>query len=700
MKVRHAWSVALVLALGGCAEGDRERAGQPGAGPGSNGWADEDVSCAVEADCGEGETCEDGVCQPKRCYEAYESLAPLGDYHYFGVDGEIAIVSDVTYVDGFESDDGAYMQSWDLGGEQVVDIAGGNLNGERPHGIAVAMEFSSKVLLNQSDGVSEIDVGIWPVAIATGDVDADGRDELVAFAEDGSIALCDAKLGSCTHASIEGAQGKDVAVADVDRDGRAEPVFLFDLNGASDVVIWNTDAATTGQEESYGWEFNIAPRAMAAGDLDGDLAAEVVLLEDGGWWNWADDKVHVFSPTQEAILGTKGVDGHTKDVAVGDRNSDEKAEVAILRDDHKVQLFASTAPGTLESVLVSDITVGDTQTRMAMLDWDGDSASGRLTSGPELVAGRTVPTTVLLFPPYREDIADGVANVIVGDGQSMDESVSETVSLGVGIMVGFGLETPILEAKVSASLERGIELTHRVTRQLYVSQKFWVDADPDRLGSDYAAVVLSCGCYHRYRYVTDDPAGRIGGSGQTVEMLLPVGGQTILWSSKRYNAMAKAVGTLPIIEVPYRIGDPGSYPTAPQTLDGAPIPEIDMLFPALPSFQVSDIADTGFWFSAAQFETNEVCESIELGVSGSLGAGGVEVELSAKQGWSTGYSITAGTEVTFAGEVPSIPDDPETPEDEFELYRYAFSPYVYRQHYTDPAGQDAGYYVLTYSVGK
>jgi hypothetical protein len=700
MKARHAWSVAVVIALGGCAEGDRERDGQPGAGPGSDAWADEDVACAVETDCGPGETCENGVCQPKRCYEAYDSYAPLGDNHYFGVDGEIAIVSDDTFVDGFEGSNGGYMQSWDLGGEKIVDVAGGNLNGQRPHGIAVATEFSSTVLLNQSDGLSELDVGIWPAAIATGDVDADERDELVVFASDGSIALCDVEKKSCVHASIDGAQGKDVAVADVDGDGRAEPIFLFDLNGASDVVVWNPDAAETGQEESYGWELNIAPRAMAAGDIDGDAVAEVLLLEDGGWWNWADDKVHVFSPKQEAILGSQGVNGHTKDVAVGDRNSDDVAEVAILRDDHKVQLFKGSGPGQLESIMVSDITVGETAQRMAMLDWDGDSASGKLVEGPELISGRAVPTVVALLPPYPQGVADGVANVLVGDGQNMDESIEDSVSLGVGVMVGYGIETPILEAKVSASLERSIEITHRVTRSIYVSQKFWVDADPERLGQDFAAVVLSCGCYHRYRYLTEDPANRIGGSGQVVEMLLPVGGQTILWSSKRYNAMAKAVGNLPLIDVPYRVGDPSSYPVEPETLASEPIPDVDMLFPELPSFQVSDIADTGFWFSATKFETNEVAESIEMGLTGSLGAGGLEVELSAKAGYSTGYSITVGKEVTFAGEVPAIPDDPETPEDEFSIYHYSFTPHVYRQHYADFAGADAGYYVLTYSVGQ
>jgi hypothetical protein len=696
--MRKHWLAALLLLVPvGCVATDD---GERFDGPGNRPWNEESVTCTTDEECGADEACENGVCQMRRCAGDYESLAPLGQNHYFGTDGEIAVVSDQSFIDSFEATSGGYIDSLELEGEQVIDVAGGNLTGERPQGIVVALAGSSRVLVAQSGSVRELDVGVVPAAIATGDVDADSLDELVAFGADGSIALCEVETSSCQHATIDGAAGRDAAVADVDGDGFAEPIFLFDLGGQSEIIIWNPNAETTGQEASYGWQFNVAPRAMAAGDLDGDRVAEVVLLEDGGWWGWADDRVHLFSVTQEDFLGSQDVDGETHDVAVGDRNSDDVAEVAILRQDHMLEVFTSPSPGTLSSTLVAPITVGDSADRLAMLDWDGDSASGKLVSGPELVTGSAVPTMVVMFPPYDASLSDGVSSLWVGNSMDSSESTSDTVSLSLGVMVGFGLETPIFEAKVSASLERSISVTKTVSRSMSIGQRWSVEPNPEMLGFDYAGVVMSCGCYHRYRYETEDPADRIGGSGQIVEIFIPVGGQTLMWSSKRYNAAAAALGTMPPIDVPLRIGEPGSYPATPTTLSGEPIPQEDLVFPDVPAYPVSDVAATSFWLSASESETNEVAESIEMGVSGSIGALGAEVEVSAGVGFSTGYAITVGSEATFSGDIPAIFDDPATPEDEYSVNRYNFTPHVYRHHYLDQQGEDAGYYVLTFSVSR
>jgi len=243
-----------------------------------------------------------------RCGETYSSTAPMGDNHFFGTDGELAVVSDDFFIDGFESTDGKYLNSWDLQNtSKVIDVAGGNLHGKRPHTIAVAIDGSDKVLLNGPEGLGEINVGMWPKALAIGDVDADGIDELVAFGANGDIALCQVDKKKCSSASIDGVQGKDVAVADVDGDGFAEAIFLLEYSDKTDIIVWNTDADTTGQEQTVGWQLNFPVRAISAGDTNGNGVAEVAALEDGGWWGWKDDKVHLFSPATEQIILTKGV---------------------------------------------------------------------------------------------------------------------------------------------------------------------------------------------------------------------------------------------------------------------------------------------------------------------------------------------------------------------------------------------------------
>ncbi len=54
----------------------------------------------------------------------------------------------------------------------------------------------------------------------------------------------------------------------------------------------------------------------------------------------------------------------------------------------------------------------------------------------------------------------------------------------------------------------------------------------------------------------------------------------------------------------------------------------------------------------------------------------------------------------FAGTVKAVPDIPETPEDEYELYTYRFSPLVYREWYETPDGDPAAFYVMTYVADR
>jgi hypothetical protein len=699
MNLRHAL-IALV-AFAGCMPIEDERRVGPGTTPGDEPWNhDDQVSCQSSDECGSGEVCESGVCQMARCLESFESRAPLGKSHYFGTDGELAIISDARFIDGFEPGDGGYLTSWELSaGDKVLDVTAGDLVGSKPHTIAVALEYSDVLALSGPAGEGVLALGIWPRAIASGDVDLDGLDEVVAFSAEGEIRVCHVDEGVCDEAVIEGAAGKDVAVADVDGDGRDEALFLFDYEGESELVVWNLDAAETGQEESYGWHFNIPVRAMAAGRLSGAPAAEVAMLEDGGWWGWSADRIHVFAPAEEAFVASADVDGYTIDVAVGDRDSDDLDEIAVLRESHEFEILALDG-GAIQSESVWPIAVGEAAERISFVDWDGDSAWGELIEGPELVAGDAVPVAALMFPPYDQGVANGTSSINLGNSESHEESKSDTISLSVGIGVSFGGEALGFKAKVGASLEQSVKYRHSVASSVSIGSRYGVTADPLLEGDAYAPVVLSCGCYHRYRYRTDDPANRIGGSGQTVDIYIPVGGQTQLWSSKRYNAMAEASGRLPIIEVPIKVGQIDSYPAALSDLYGNPIPAEDVLFPNTPIYQASDVGEVFFWLERGESTTNETCESTKLGVSASFGAGGVSLDGSVSLGVESGYSITVGSSQLFAGGIPSIPNDPETPEDEFALYRYGFQPTVFRQHYIDAHGDPAAFYVLHYAVPR
>jgi hypothetical protein len=110
---------------------------------------------------------------------------------------------------------------------------------------------------------------------------------------------------------------------------------------------------------------------------------------------------------------------------------------------------------------------------------------------------------------------------------------------------------------------------------------------------------------------------------------------------------------------------------------------------------VSDVGTVGFWLTSTESEANTVAETTTIGLSGTLGAFGASVTGDINTGFAHAYTVTVGEEALFAGSVPPLVDNPDTPEDEFQTYRYSFSPTVYREHY-----EDAGYYVVTYAVGQ
>ena len=231
--------------------------------------------------------------------------------------------------------------------------------------------------------------------------------------------------------------------------------------------------------------------------------------------------------------------------------------------------------------------------------------------------------------------------------------------------------------------------THGLTTRMTVGQRYTLEADPKKYGDDYGGVILSCGCFHVYEYESDDPSDKIGGSGQPITVYVPVGGQTALWSTKRYNAMARAVGGLPIIEIPTRVGDIASYPSQHQRLDGTSIPDDDKVFPEPPQYQVSDVGDVSWFLSVSETEFNTTAETTTIGMKATLGAFGASGSVEANVGFGTRTPSTRQ-----GGAVSQVPPLPTTPKPRTrEAYPTVL--YVVQRDTRGRRREDAGVYVLT-----
>jgi hypothetical protein len=211
-------------------------------------------------------------------------------------------------------------------------------------------------------------------------------------------------------------------------------------------------------------------------------------------------------------------------------------------------------------------------------------------------------------------------------------------------------------------------------------------------------VALHWGCFDAYVYEIDDPHGLISDSaqGENFVLTVPVGGSVSVWSIARYNAMAEAVGTMPVIDVPYEVGVVEDYPKVPETLEGDDIPDEDLIFPDEQWFVAPDAGSISFWRSVDELTSERTSLETGLGLSASVTVAGLKVGGGVEMGWGKGYSLAVGSSALFAGSVQAVPDDPGTPEDEYALYTYRFSPVIYREWYDNGTEDPAAFYVITY----
>ncbi len=689
-------------------------------GPGSEVWGDTDISCEVQDDCLVGESCLDGVCQPAQCEGGLgESKAPIGSSFQFFADNEIGIVdtqswSGSYWIDGFEPTAAGsdYTGSWEVGGSALIDLTGGHFDEDNTATWAAAIEGRNSLAFATGSDVEWISLGFMPVALDAGDTDSDGLDEVSVISEDGRLAICSMDSMTCESFNFaDGIELKDVAVADVDEDAVAEITVLLESDGEDYLYVLNLDWEETDQPET--WQAHVGELSrIAAGDLNGDRAAEIVGLKDVDSWPIVDedDELTVYNvsapESSDAEYGeivavqTIEVNDRTDlmDIDVKDTDSDMVAELFAIDSDTTLVAYEMRESG-LSLRYTTELEAVSEPHRIALADSDGNSPRATLKEGPVLCKGRAVPGAVILMPPYDKDHSDGPPGSFYGSGDYTGEEFSDTVSLGLSMDIGVNADfTAVFSASLNERVSWRVSKTYAERARKYVGGRYGLTADPDAYGPYHGAVALHWGCFDAYVYEIEDPHGLVDDSaqGENFVLTVPVGGSVSVWSIGRYNAMAEAVGDLPIIEVPYEVGVVEDYPSEPETIEGDSIPDDDMIFPDEQWFIAPDVGSISFWRSIDESVSERTSMDTSLGLSASVTVAGIKVGGGAEMGWGQGYSLTVGRSAIFAGSVTAVPDDPSTPEDEYNLYTYRFSPLVYRHWYDNGTDQEAAFYVMSY----
>jgi hypothetical protein len=183
----------------------------------------------------------------------------------------------------------------------------------------------------------------------TGDFDGDGKDDIVTFTQ-GSLA--DVYVALSTGAGFGGGakwhdffsiSGEVPAVGDVNGDGR-DDIITFTRNAAADVYVALSNGSSFGASAKWHDFFGLAGETPGVGDVNGDGKADLIVFSQG---TLAD--VYVALSTGSAFGGS--VKWHDffatagESPRIGDFDGDGKADIATFTNNAAADVYVATSNG-------------------------------------------------------------------------------------------------------------------------------------------------------------------------------------------------------------------------------------------------------------------------------------------------------------------------------------------------------------------
>jgi hypothetical protein len=283
-----------------------------------------------------------------------------------------------------------------------------DLDGDGKSDLVVVNESSATISVYRNNSIigsitagsfaSKVDftTGAVPISVSIGDLDGDGKPELVVANSSSytvSVYRNTSSVGSITAGSFAskvdfttGTSPNSVSIGDLDGDGKSD--LVVDNYGSNAVSVFrNTSSIGSITAGSFAGkvDFTIgtSPRSVTIGDLDGDGKPELTVS------NVASNSVSVFRNTSTSGSITTSsfaskVDFTTgispQPVSIGDLDGDGKPELAVANaGSNTVSIFRNTSSsgsisiGSFASKV--DFTTGTSPISVSISDLDGDGKS-------------------------------------------------------------------------------------------------------------------------------------------------------------------------------------------------------------------------------------------------------------------------------------------------------------------------------------
>lgn len=501
-------------------------------------------------------------------------------------------------------------------------------------------------------------------------LDASGELSLITWGDTGpSVSSLGFDLGGVTPI--------DLTSGDLNRDGIRELVLVYsddDDETFLSVIELVDDTLSRG---AFLLDRGIG--ACGAGDMDGEFGDEIVCSHTGFFGS---DDLSVYQvvddgDTLDRLVGPWDSPGsEIVSIAVGDVDGDGVGAAYALHGGGTVRAY-KMADDELERAAYFEPNA-TAPTLVALADADDDSPQAELLDGPVTTRTVVVPNLAVVVPPAWDGSTDYWASAGVAQSEFSETRQEQSVSLNASISIGYSGSFAQI-AKIGGSVKVARTLTRTVRDQATLRQglNFTVEAGPD--DDTTGAVLLSWTCYDTYAYAIHDPTGLLGGATeQEVTVNVPRHIGRVLWGLDRYNDAAAELG-LDLIAADVVAGHPESYPIRREDLFGDVLLDEDMIVNDPFVWAVSDTSRlTGFYeYSAEAWDVDRTATDFNVSLSG--GAMGVSVDAAVGISGAGTHTLRVGDSVKFTFGVGPIPDNPDTPFDDYATYTYQFSPILFRQ---------------------
>ncbi len=352
----------------------------------------------------------------------------------------------------------------DLDGDGKADLAVVNYASNT---VSIYRNISSSGSIGSGSFAAKVDftTGTNPAAVAIGDIDGDGKPDLVVAnatsntisvyrntASSGSISTSSFAANVDFAAGVAGCTPSSVAIGDLDGDGKAD-LAVVSNNYTAFSIFRNIATSGTITTSSFETRLDVSTgtallSSIAIGDLDGDGKPDLAMN--------ASTKVIVFRNISSKGFCSFGgsqsyatVAGTSNGISLGDLNGDGKLDivagylttaalpkVAVFYNQAVVGNFVGgiTSPSfqTQVSYTVTDVN------SVALADLDGDGKLDVVTSGVSVLRNTSTSTTIS-FATKLDFLVSGSTSVFAAvgdlDGDGRPDLVSGNFSTGSSLSV-------------------------------------------------------------------------------------------------------------------------------------------------------------------------------------------------------------------------------------------------------------------------